>query len=180
MGVSVAKHASLAFQPHDQNHSPVGPALPRRPLFPSNAPRLMKTICRLSNQPDRQETSLALSRSPTGAPAAQALFRGAVSICARCALPAKTHLQSNHRGFITSSERFAMSDQDIQQLESQFPAVSGQAFAAAREQVLASGQSVLQSQDGVIYEIFPDGHMVAVKKIEPPTRFVSGTIFTLR
>jgi len=73
-----------------------------------------------------------------------------------------------------------MSDQDIQQLESQFPAVSGQAFAAAREQVLASGQSVLQSQDGVIYEIFPDGHMVAVKKIEPPTRFVSGTIFTLR
>ena len=73
-----------------------------------------------------------------------------------------------------------MSDQDIQQLESQFPAVSGPAFAAAREQVLASGQSVLQSQDGVIYEVFPDGRKVAVKKIEPPTRFVSGKIFTIR
>jgi hypothetical protein len=38
-----------------------------------------------------------------------------------------------------------MSDHDIQVLESQFPALSGQAFAAARAQVLASGQSVLQS-----------------------------------
>jgi hypothetical protein len=32
-----------------------------------------------------------------------------------------------------------MSDPDIKVLESQFPAVSGQAFAAAGEQVLASG-----------------------------------------
>ena len=73
-----------------------------------------------------------------------------------------------------------MSDQDIQQLESQFPAVSGAAFAAAREKVLASGQSVLQSQDGVIYEVFPDGHRVMVKKIEPPTQVESGSIFIIR
>jgi hypothetical protein len=32
--------------------SPVGPALPRRPLFPSNAPRLMKTKTPVANQPD--------------------------------------------------------------------------------------------------------------------------------
>ena len=38
-----------------------------------------------------------------------------------------------------------MSDESLQELETQFPAISGQAFAAAREQVLASGQSVLQS-----------------------------------
>jgi len=81
---------------------------------------------------------------------------------------------------IVKPERLAMSDQEIQQLESQFPAVSGSAFAAAREQVLASGQSVLQSQNGVIYEVFPDGHKVAVKNIEPPTQFVSGKIFTIR
>ena len=73
-----------------------------------------------------------------------------------------------------------MSDQDIQQLENKFPAVSGSAFAAAREQVLASGQSVLQSQDGIIYEVFPDGRRVPVKKIDPPTQFVSGKIFTIR
>lgn len=73
-----------------------------------------------------------------------------------------------------------MSDQDIQKLESQFPAISGSAFAAARERVLASGQSVLQSQDGVIYEVFPDGRHVPVKKIEPPTQVVSGSIYTIR
>jgi len=73
-----------------------------------------------------------------------------------------------------------MSDQDIQQLESQFPAVSGLAFAAARERVLASGQSVLQSQDGTIYEVFPDGRRMAVKQVEPPSHFVIGSLFTLR
>jgi hypothetical protein len=62
-----------------------------------------------------------------------------------------------------------MSDSDIQKLESQFPAVSGPAFAAARERVLASGQSVLESADGVIYEVFPDGRRMPVKHIEPPT-----------
>ena len=73
-----------------------------------------------------------------------------------------------------------MSDQDIQKLESQFPAVSGSAFAAACAQVLASGQSVLESKDGVIYEVFPDGHRVPVKRIEPPTQVVAGSIFTVR
>ena len=73
-----------------------------------------------------------------------------------------------------------MSDQDIQTLESQFPAVSGSAFAAARQQVLKSGQSVLQSENGIIYRVFPDGRRVAVKTIEPPVRFVTGSIFTIR
>ncbi len=73
-----------------------------------------------------------------------------------------------------------MSDQDIQRLENQFPPVSGTAFAAARERVLASGQSVLQSQDGIVYEFFPDGRKVEVKKIEPPTPVVSGSIITIR
>ena len=73
-----------------------------------------------------------------------------------------------------------MSDQDIQQLESQFAATSGSVFAGARKLVLASGQSVLQSQDGFIYEVFPDGRKVAVKQIEPPIRMVSGKTFTIR
>lgn len=73
-----------------------------------------------------------------------------------------------------------MSDKDIQKLESQFPAISGSAFATAREHVLASGQSVLQSEDGIIYEVSPDGRRVEVKKIEPPVQVVSGSIFTIR
>ena len=55
-----------------------------------------------------------------------------------------------------------MAEPDIQKLENQLPAASGSAFAAARKRVLASGQCVLQSHDGVIYEVFPDGRKVAV------------------
>jgi hypothetical protein len=79
-----------------------------------------------------------------------------------------------------SSERSAMSDQEIEKLENQFPAVSGSAFAAARKKVLESGQSVFQSENGVIYEVFPDGNRREVKKIEPPTHIKEGSIYKLR
>jgi hypothetical protein len=71
-------------------------------------------------------------------------------------------------------------DKHIESLEGAFPAASGSAFAHAREQALDAGLSVLQSEDGVIYEVFPNGRRVAVKRIEPPTQFVSGSIFTIR
>jgi hypothetical protein len=73
-----------------------------------------------------------------------------------------------------------MSEQDIDNLENQFPALSGSAFAAARERVLQSGQSVLQSEDGFIYEVFPNGKRVVVKRIEPPIKVESGKTFTIR
>lgn len=76
--------------------------------------------------------------------------------------------------------RFVMSDQDIQKLENQFPAISSSAFAEARQKVLASGQSVLQTENGVIYEVFPDGRRVELKKIEPPKHFVPGSVFTIK
>ena len=66
-------------------------------------------------------------------------------------------------------------ENDMQKLENQFPAISGSAFAAARAQVLASGQSVLQSEQGVIYEVFPDGSRRRVKDIEPPIPVVRGS-----
>lgn len=68
---------------------------------------------------------------------------------------------------------------DLQQLENGFPAVSGSAFAEARKRVLASGQSVLQSEDGSIYEVFPDGRKQFVKAVEPPIRVASGRKFSL-
>lgn len=73
-----------------------------------------------------------------------------------------------------------MSDQDFQLLESQFPAVSGQAFASARQEVLASGQSVLQTEGAYIFRVFPDGHQEVVKQIEPPTEGIPGTIFRIQ
>lgn len=73
-----------------------------------------------------------------------------------------------------------MSDQEIQALESQFPAISGSAFATARKRMLQAGECVLESDNGVIYKVFPDGHRQEVKKIEPPTQFVAGSVFTIQ
>jgi hypothetical protein len=73
-----------------------------------------------------------------------------------------------------------MSDNDIQVLENQFPALSGQAFAAARKRVLASGQSVLQTEGNQVLRVFPDGRKEVVKSIEPPMPAKPGTIYTIR
>lgn len=54
-------------------------------------------------------------------------------------------------------------------LENTFPAMSGVAFAVARAEALAAGQSVMEAEGGVIYEIFPDGKRQVIKQIEPPT-----------
>jgi hypothetical protein len=73
-----------------------------------------------------------------------------------------------------------MSDQDIQDLENQFPAVSGSAFAAAREHALASGHSVVESEQGIIYEVFRDGSRKRLKKIEAPTTVIPGSKVMIR
>jgi hypothetical protein len=80
-----------------------------------------------------------------------------------------------------SAVKFAMPDQEnnIKQLEAEFPAISGSAFAAARENALASGHSVLQSEDGYIYEVYPNGDRILVKKIDPPISVVSGRKITI-
>jgi hypothetical protein len=68
-----------------------------------------------------------------------------------------------------------LNDREIDSLESQFPAASGIAFSNARALVLASGQSVLQSEGGVIYEVFPDGNRRFVKTVEPPSPVIAGS-----
>jgi hypothetical protein len=75
-----------------------------------------------------------------------------------------------------------MADQEnkIEVLENLFPSASGPAFAAARQKVLASGHSVLQSEQGYIFEVFPDGSRVMVKRIEPPTSVEPGRKITIR
>ena len=75
-----------------------------------------------------------------------------------------------------------MADQEnhIEILENQFPPLSGVAFDTARRQTLAAGLKVLQSEDGIIYEVSPDGSRRRVKEIEPPTHVVSGSKITIR
>lgn len=70
-------------------------------------------------------------------------------------------------------------EQRIRNLEDQFPLASAAAFAEARARVLASGQSILESEDGAIYRVFPDGRKEFVKEIEPPTQVIPGTKFEL-
>jgi hypothetical protein len=82
---------------------------------------------------------------------------------------------------MVSEQEIIMADKEekIELMESQFPAASGPAFAAAREKALAFGLSVLQSEQGYIYEVFPDGHRVVVKQIEPPTLVAPGSKITM-
>jgi hypothetical protein len=59
-------------------------------------------------------------------------------------------------------------EEALRDWETQVPPLSGSAFMDARDNALNSGQSVLQATDGVIYEVFPDGSQVEVKRIQPP------------
>ena len=75
-----------------------------------------------------------------------------------------------------------MTDQErhLQELERQLPQASGAAFASARAEVLASGQSVLQSEGGFVVRVFPNGRKQRIKQLEPPTPAIPGTTFIIR
>jgi hypothetical protein len=73
----------------------------------------------------------------------------------------------------------AMSEEEIESLENRFPAASGSAFAAARKEALAAGESVLESENGTIYEVFPDGTRKRVKDIQPPVPVAPGSKINL-
>ena len=63
---------------------------------------------------------------------------------------------------------------EVQILESAFPALSGEAFAAAHAEALAAGLSVMQAEGGMIYEVFPDGRRLEVMKIGEPVPVLRG------
>lgn len=72
-----------------------------------------------------------------------------------------------------------MSEQEIQELESQFPALAGCAFAKARRETLEAGLSVMESEGKYLYRVFPDGQKEVVKEIAPPISVQLGTIFII-
>lgn len=63
----------------------------------------------------------------------------------------------------------ALDEQQIEQLESVFPAASGVAFSKAYQQAVQAGLSVVVSENGAIFEIFPDGQRQLIKTIALPT-----------
>ena len=72
-----------------------------------------------------------------------------------------------------------VSEEALNQLEASVPALSGQAFDAARRQALASGLSVVETENGVLFEVFPDGRKVRIKAVPLPQTIVSGQRFAI-
>ena len=70
-------------------------------------------------------------------------------------------------------------EQQMERLESNFPAASGVAFANAYQQAIHAGLSVLVSDNGVIFEVFPDGTRKRIKTIAPPSATRPGQKLTL-
>jgi hypothetical protein len=67
-----------------------------------------------------------------------------------------------------------MQEREIQYLEEHIPELAESAVTQAYWQSLAAGNSVLESENGIIYERFPDGSSQMVKEIEPPTSVAIG------
>ena len=65
-------------------------------------------------------------------------------------------------------------EQALQHLEEHIPELADSAIKQAYWQALASGSSVLEHENGTIYEVFPDGTRKPVKQVEPPTPVTLG------
>lgn len=76
--------------------------------------------------------------------------------------------------------RMNETEEELQKLEEAFPSMAGQAFSAARQRTLASGQSVLQAENGIIFEVFPDGRRLEIKRIPPPVAARNGLKYRMR
>jgi len=63
----------------------------------------------------------------------------------------------------------SIQEEAIQYLEAHIPELAESAVTQAYWQALAAGSSVLESENGVIYEVFPDDTRNILKTIEPPT-----------
>lgn len=66
-------------------------------------------------------------------------------------------------------------EQTLDYLEQQIPSLSAAAVDVAYWQALATGQSVLVSGDGGIYQAFADGTMTLIKTTEKPLSVPVGT-----
>jgi hypothetical protein len=72
------------------------------------------------------------------------------------------------------------SDKALDALEKRIPALAASATREAYEHVLQAGLSVLVSDQGVIYEVRPDGSRVEVKRIEKPVAVNRSSRFVIQ
>jgi hypothetical protein len=69
----------------------------------------------------------------------------------------------------------SQAEMTLDYLEQQIPSLSGAAVKAAYVHALASGQTVLVSDHGGLYQAFPDGSRKMVKPMEKPLSVPVGT-----
>jgi len=65
-------------------------------------------------------------------------------------------------------------EKTLSYLESHIPEMAASAVTQAYWQTLASGNTVLESRNGAIYEISPDGSRKKLKNIAAPTTVIRG------
>ncbi len=71
-------------------------------------------------------------------------------------------------------------EKTMQFLEEHIPELAQSAVTQAYWQALASGSSVLQSENGAIYEVFPDGTRKFIKTTTPPNAVAVGETRVVR
>ena len=69
-----------------------------------------------------------------------------------------------------------LSEDAINYLEEHIPELAKAAFTQAYWAALASGSSVLMSENGNLVEIFPDGKRKIIKPLPPSTKVTIGQI----
>jgi hypothetical protein len=67
-----------------------------------------------------------------------------------------------------------MTEESMRFLEEHIPDLADAAVKQAYWQALATGSSVLVSENGVLVEMFPDGTRKVLKQLEPQTAVTSG------
>jgi hypothetical protein len=68
----------------------------------------------------------------------------------------------------------SMTEESMRFLEEHIPDLADAAVKQAYWQALATGSSVLVSEEGALIEIFPDGTRKVLKQLEPQTAVTSG------
>lgn len=68
----------------------------------------------------------------------------------------------------------SMTEESMRFLEEHIPILADAAIKQAYWRALATGSSVLISEEGALVEIFPDGTRKVLKQLEPQTDVISG------
>ena len=72
-----------------------------------------------------------------------------------------------------------MSEKAMRFQEELIPTLAEGAFKQAFLQALASGSSVLECKNGVLFEVQPDGTEIVLEKLTPPTKFRKGQVLVI-